>query len=150
MMTFYYKEKLNQGLFYQDKVMEELYKHGIPLISYSSKEYQNMIGENKAGIEIKNDSKFRETGNFYIEVAEKSNEINKEYFPSGIYRNDNTWLYIIGDTKGFFIFSKKQLRLLEQSKKYKEVRIPTSKGFLFPIQDAMKLYSLKEIEFKEN
>ena len=149
-MTPYYKEKLEQGLCYQDKVIEELYSNGLPLISYSSKQYQTMIGENKAGIKIKNDSKFRQTGNFYIEIDEKSNANNQEFIKSGIYRKDNTWLYIIGDDIGFYIFSKKQLILLEQSNKYKKVQIPTSKGFLLPINDAIKLYSIKEINFDRN
>ena len=71
-MTPEYAEKLKQGLEFQDYVVERLYDCGLPIISYSSKEYQTMIGENKTGIEIKNDSNFRITGNLYIEVAEKS------------------------------------------------------------------------------
>lgn len=150
MMTAYYKEKFEQGLLYQDMVMEELYKNGIPLISYSSKKYQTEVGENKAGVEIKNDTKFRQTGNFYIETAEKSKAENKNFIPSGIYRCDNTWLYIIGDDISFFVFSKKQLQLLDKIKKYREVEIPTSRGFLFPIQDAIKLYSIREISFEDS
>lgn len=144
-MAPYYKEKLNQGLFFQDYVVELLYESGIPLISYSSKEYQNVVGENKAGIEIKNDNNFRKTGNLYIEISEKSNADNKEFIPSGIYRKDNTWLYLIGDADKIFVLSKKQLQILHQSKKYKEVEIPTSRGFLLPIVDVEKFYSLKEL-----
>ena len=114
-MTPYYKEKLEQGLYFQDYVIELLYKNGIPLISYSSKEYQNMIGENKAGIEIKNDNNFRKTGNLYIEIAEKSNAENISFVSSGIYRNDNTWLYLIGDINKIYVLSKKQLKILHQS-----------------------------------
>lgn len=144
-MTPYYKEKLDQGLYFQDYVVELLYKKGIPLISYSSKEYQNMIGENKAGIEIKNDNNFRKTGNLYIEVAEKSNAENKNFVPSGIYRKDNTWLYLIGDREKVYVLGKKQLQMLHRANKYKEVEIATSKGFLFPIIDVEKFYCLTEL-----
>ncbi len=145
-MNQYYKEKLEQGLYYQDFVIEQLYKIGLPLISYSSKEFQNMIGENKAGIEIKNDNNYSKTGNLYIETAEKSDENKKNFWPSGIYRNDNTWLYLIGDLKRIFILSKKQLILLAKSNKYKQVEIKTSQGFLLPVKDAEKHYAVKIIE----
>ena len=150
-MNEYYREKLNQGLNYQDFVVEELYKVGLPIISYSSKEYQIMIGENKAGLEIKNDQLFRKTGNFYIETAEKSKAENRDYVKSGIYRNDNTWLYLMGDFNEIFVFSKKQLQILERSNKYKTVKTPTSKGFLLPATDAKKHYAIKiiKVEIKE-
>jgi len=105
-MTNYYKDMLDKGLHYQDFVVEELYKVGLPIISYSSKQFQNLIGENKAGFEIKLDQNFRKTKNFYIEYAEKSNENNKEFVDSGILRNDNTWLYIIGDYDNIYIYKK--------------------------------------------
>lgn len=139
----YYAAKLKEGEHYQDFVVEELYKAGLPIISYSSKKYQCEIGENKAGIEIKNDQKFRQTGNFYIEVAEKSNPDKKEYSPSGIYRDDNTWLYIIGDYQSIYIFSKKQLQFLFQQHTKREVVTPTSKGFLLPIKDADEFWAVR-------
>jgi hypothetical protein len=145
-MNSYYKEKLEQGLNYQDIVVEELYKNGLPIISYSSKKFQVMIGENKAGIEIKNDNKFRTSGNFYIETAEKSDPNNENFIPSGINRNDNTWLYIIGDSIGFFVFSKKQLKILSNKTNYRKVQIPTSQGFLLPVEEAKKIYCIKEIQ----
>ncbi len=147
-MTPEYKEKLEQGLYYQDFVMEQFYKIGIPLISYSSKEYQNMIGENKAGIEIKNDTLFPKTGNLYIEIAEKSKADNKNFVKSGIFRNDNTWLYVIGNMERIFIFSKKQLQFFYEKKKFKEVENLTSKGYLIPVKEAEKVYALKIIETK--
>ena len=151
-MTPYYKKKLEQGLYYQDFVIEQFYKIGIPLISYSSKEYQNLIGENKAGIEIKNDNRYNETGNIYIEIAEKSNPENINFVKSGIFRNDNTWLYVIGDMKRIFIFSKKQLQIFYETKKFKEVETATSKGYLIPVTEAERIYALKIIEInqKEN
>lgn len=149
-MTAYYKEKLEQGLSYQDFVIEKLYEHGLPLISYSSKKYQVLYGENKAGIEIKNDQKFRETGNFYIEIAEKSHAGMSKFVESGIFRNDNTWLYVIGDYEEIFVFGKKQLKIVSKNVKYKKVEISTSKGFLLPVKDARKSLALEIIDCKEH
>lgn len=162
MKSEYYLKKLKEGIYYQDFVVEKLYECGLPIISYSSKEYQKLIGENKAGIEIKFDQKFKETGNFYIEVAEKTNPENFEWAESGIKRKDNSWLYAIGDLEEIFIFSKKQLQYLHAQKingqpKYKLVEtIPpgfrgaTSKGFLLPIEEARKFWAIKIIEITED
>ena len=54
--------------------------------------------------EIKRDGKFRETGNLYIETAEKSHPDKYEFIPSGIMRQDNSWLFVIGDEKTIYIF----------------------------------------------
>lgn len=145
-MTDYYKEKLEQGLQYQDFIMDLLIKElGITLSNYSSKKYQYNIGENKQGIEIKNDDKFKTTGNIYIETAEKSNADNISYVASGIYRSDNTWLYVIGDYELVYIFSKKYLVKLHEAKQFREVTTPTSKGMLLDKNNSEK-YCIKKIE----
>jgi len=144
-MTEDYKEKFEAGIQYQDWVVEKLYDAGLPIISYSSKKYQYMIGENKAGMEIKLDRNWAKTGNLYIEIAEKSNCNNANFIDSGIYRNDNTWLYLIGDYTKIFIIAKSFLKILHKKKKYREVLISTSKGFLLPVKDAEELYAIKII-----
>ena len=144
-MTDNYKLMLEKGLQFQDFITDILIKElGISLSTYSSQKYQNLKGENKQGFEIKFDDKYKDTGNVYIEVAEKSNLLNENFISSGIYRNDNTWLYLIGDYKEIFIFSKKHLKLMYESKKYKEVIISTSKGMLIKKEDAEK-YCIKKI-----
>ncbi len=143
----YYNSSLQKGLEFQDFVAIALLKEiGIPLTSLSSKKFQFSVGENLQGIEIKFDDKFFDTGNIYIEVKEKSNPINLNYVDSGIYRNDNTWLYLIGNYSTMFIFGKKHLQLMYESQKYREVEnsTKTSIGFLVPVSDATK-YSLKKI-----
>lgn len=143
-MTEYYKEKLEQGLEFQDHVTELLMKElGISLSSYSSKKWQ-LRGENKQGIEIKYDAVHKKTGNFYIEVAEKSAPDNPRYVQSGIYRDDNTWLYIIGDYETLYIFGKSFLCNLHKSGRCQEKQISTSKGFLLTQEQANK-YALKII-----
>jgi hypothetical protein len=143
-MTDEYKEKLQAGLEFQDYVSDVLINElGIPVTSYNSVKYQYR-GENRQGLEIKYDRRYSDTGNLYIEIAEKSNANNYSFVKSGIYRDDNTWLYIIGDYNKLFIFGKRTLILMHESNKYKYVEIGTSKGFLVPNKKAEKL-SLKVI-----
>ena len=139
----YYSDKLQQGLEFQDVVTKALYQRGIIVIGYASRRFQNEEGENMLGAEIKWDGRFRETGNLYIETAEKSHPDNINYIPSGIYREDNSWLYVIGDEKLLYIFSIKYLRLLE--KRYAKKEKPTSRGFVMPLSDAEK-YCIRKLE----
>ena len=144
-MTENYKEMLQKGLEYQDFVTDVLINElGIALSSYSSTKYQYTKGENKQGFEIKFDDKYKDTGNIYIEIAEKSNAVNLNFVNSGIFRNDNTWLYLIGNYNEIFIFSKNHLKLMYESKKYKEVETETSKGILINKINAEK-YCIKKI-----
>lgn len=142
----YYKDKLQEGLEFQDVITRELYQRGIVIVGYASRKHQNKDGENMLGAEIKRDGKFRETGNLYIEVSEKAHPDRLNYTPSGINRKDNSWLYVIGDEETIYIFSTKYLCMLEN--KYTHVNTPTSNGFLMPIKDAEK-YCIRKIEINE-
>jgi len=144
-MTENYAKCLEKGLQFQDFITDVLIKElGISLSTYNSKKFQYLKGENKQGFEIKFDDKFKITKNIYIEIAEKSNPKNYEYVKSGIYRNDNTWLYLIGDYECIYIFSKKHLQLMHNMNKYKLVQTLTSQGFLVPEQECNK-YSINKI-----
>lgn len=142
----YYVDKLEQGLEFQDRVTQLLYQRGIVVIGYASRRFQILRGENMLGAEIKNDAKFRETGNLYIETAEKSHPDKPKYYPSGIHREDNSWLYVIGDINDIWIFSTKYLRMLES--KYRKVETPTSQGFVMPLSEAHK-YCVRHIKINE-
>lgn len=135
-MDKYYKDQLEDGLQFQDFVFDVLYEYGIPLISYSSKKYQVEKGENKAGIEIKYDKQFIKTGNFWIELYEKSHPSKKKWIASGILRDDNTWLYLIGNYDVFYIFPKKYLKLISNQFHILVNKRKTSKGFLLDIKRA--------------
>lgn len=139
----YYAEKLEQGLQFQDVVTRELYQRGIVVIGYASRRAQIEHGENMLGAEIKRDGKFRETGNLYIEFAEKAHPDRKDFVPSGINRKDNSWLFVIGDEKSIWIFSTKYLRML--ASRYEQREMPTSRGFLLPVSEADK-YCVRKIE----
>lgn len=157
MMTEYYKEKLEAGLEYQDFIADELRKADpcIILCAYSSRKYQNEKGESASGIEIKHDMRLKDTGNLYIEVAEKSNPNLQNYTPSGIYRKDNTFLYLIGDKEQAFMFSKAQLKLVYEDKNawksrgIVERKTPTSIGFTFPVEKALNGMCIKHYQFSK-
>ena len=154
-MTEYYLEKLQAGLEYQDFIADQLRKADPCIIigAYASRKWQNDHGESMSGIEIKYDMLLKKTGNVYIEVAEKSNPKLTEYTASGIMRDDNTWLYLIGDYEQAFLFSKQQLKVVYAdrqrwpSRGIREKQTPTSIGFTYPIKDAMKGMCLRRFEF---
>jgi len=139
----YYSEKLQVGLEFQDVVTKALYQRGIVVVGYASKKYQHRCGENMLGAEIKRDDNFRKTGNLYLEIAEKSHPDNPNYIASGIMRDDNSWLFVIGDEVTIWIFSTKYLRLLQN--RYKEVKTSTSIGKLMPLAEADR-YCIRKIE----
>lgn len=148
-MTPYYKEMLEKGLEFQDFISIALLKElGISLTMFGSQKYQLSRGENIQGIEIKFDDIFKKSGNLYIETHEKSKPENTNFIRSGIFRTDNTWLYLIGNYEEVFIFSKKMLILLESSNRFFKVKTTTSKGFLIKKDDAEK-YAARKIVFNE-
>lgn len=140
----YYDAKLTQGIEFQDYITEKMYKLGWPIVGFSSRKFQITHGENIMGAEIKNDQRFRQTGNLYIEMQEKSHPANPNYVNSGILREDNSILFIIGDTLDFWIMAVRFLRILSECKEptgsllYQRVETPTSRGFLFPVKEADK------------
>jgi hypothetical protein len=119
---------------------------GIAFTNFQSRKFQFGSGENKQGIEIKFDSNVTHTGNISIEIAEKTNKNNIDYIPSGILRSDNSWLYIQGNYMMFWIFSKRILKLLHRSGRYKEHELATIKKFYLPIFDADKYCAKKFIK----
>ena len=130
---------------FQDLVCTELGKRGIVFSNFVSKKYQLTVGENIQGFEIKLDNRFPDTRQLSIEIAEKSARDRPNWTPSGIYKQDNTWLYIQGCSSGFYIFAKSLLLLLHKDKKknYKEYEHNgTIKKFHLPLSDADKYCAL--------
>lgn len=141
----YRKRQIQSGQVFQDFVVDCCYHilH-MPISPYGSKLYQQNVGESINGVEIKNDRYFgrkeKPTGQLWIETAEKARPRSGDYAKSGIYRNDNTWLYIIGDYNTIFVFAKKMLLGLHSTGKYpqQENRTKTSLGFFLSVEEAMK------------
>jgi len=146
-----YNDSLEVGNTFQDFVCIELAKESIILQNINSKKFQYEKGENLQGFEIKYDARCTgdngtiATNRLSIEIAEKTKTENIEFVASGIYRNDNSWLYIQGNYKCFWIFSKKILILLHKSNRYKEDEMATIRKFYLPISDADKYCAKKSI-----
>lgn len=105
-----------RGVEFQDFVCARLARDNIILQNLQSRHWQYRIGENLQGFEIKLDSRCTETGQLSIEVAEKSRAANALWIPSGIMRDDNSWLYIQGNYEVLFVFAKKTLRAWHKQK----------------------------------
>lgn len=127
-----------EGIEYQDFVCTELAKRHIILQNFSSKKYQFDVGENLQGFEIKLDNLCTQTHRLSIETAERSRKEIPNFTPSGIYRDDNSWLYIHGNYECIFVFAKNFLRALHRSGRYPEHEIDTIRKFYLPWDDARK------------
>ena len=137
----YRTNKIESGKLFQDFVVDSCWNLlGLAIVQYSSQVYQQTIGESKTGAEIKHDEQFAKTGNLWIEIAEKARPRPGAHVASGIYRSDNTWLYIIGNYDTIFIFQKTLLQILHRSGKWRilENNTQTSRGFLLTEKDAQR------------
>lgn len=128
-------DKIDKGKEYQDFICEWMARnYGIVMTVFSSKKYQYNLGESLQGIEIKYDMMYSDTGNIYIEIGEKAKPREGDYYKSGIFRDDNTWLYFIGNYEELYVFSKKQLKTVYEKKRYfkyiEHNNTKTSCGFL--------------------
>jgi len=140
-MNIYYKEQLEEGLEFQDYVTDKLLEKGLVLNGYSSMKYQYGKGESRSGIEVKLDKRSSYTNNLFIEYAEKKAS-SSTFVASGIDRNDNTWLYCIGDYETLYLISKKHLKKIKLRSGVKHIETGTSKGYLLPCEEAKSIAAL--------
>ena len=135
-----YQRDLALGLAYEEWVYDvALATTGVDLGPCVGLVEQLTIGENRAGVEIKLDRKFRETGRYFIETEERPTAKDR-WRPSGIYRKDNCKWFLIGDRDGFVVIPVGALRVEAQTpdgpawsalpRGHRRVAIPTAKGFL--------------------
>jgi hypothetical protein len=152
-----HKDSLQVGQEFQDFIVEQcITQLGVSISLFLSKKYQYQKGESLQGVEIKYDARStgdstygecRATGNVAIEIAEKGNAGNLLWVPSGIYRRDNSWLYIIGNYHQAWVFGKNTLQLLHKSGKLPErATLPTIKNMMLTISEADK-YCEKKLVF---
>lgn len=130
-----------EGIQFQDYVCSVLAKQHIILQNLSSKKYQFKVGENLQGFEIKLDERCTDTGRLSIEVAEKRNTDIPYWTPSGIMRQDNSWIYIQGNKYFIAIFAKNWLqRVFKAGVDVSEK--PTIKTFYIDI-DVVRNHAIK-------
>ena len=134
----YYIQNLEGAHKYEVYIENLFKKHGIDIGLFYGKDDQ-YSGESKLGVEIKYDKKLHETGNVYIEYQERMTA-DQEWVNSGIHKEDNTKLFLIGDYDKFFIFPKSELNKLQENLSSfasygvmpKGNNHKTSKGFIIP------------------
>lgn len=134
--------KQKKGFEFESYVMDWFCKQkNINLSHYTLLKEQIEKGENRQGIEIKNDQRFTETGNLFISVAR---EYTYTTYESGIYKNQS-WLYVIGNEDEFYIFAVKHLKQYYEHNKpklfngFKSDKNGIDKGFLLSKKQADRL-----------
>ena len=132
----YYSDMLQKGEEFQKHVQAVLFDKYALALDFTKGDPQNYIGETLQGIEVKYDMMFEKSGNLWIEIAEKTDPKNPNYVNSGIMRDDNSWLFIIGDYKKLFVFTIKDLRMEVHSHEIRENNMKTSMGYLLPEDEA--------------
>ena len=105
---------------------------------FEGRNEQIYVGENRLGVEIKYDEKSIKSSNLYIEIEEKSHPEKPKYQRSGIFRRDNTFLFLIGNYDIYYVFEIDTIRELSDDYKTIEIARCTSKGFLLPKEQARK------------
>ncbi len=135
-------EKQLKGLKFESFIMDWFSENKkINLSHYTTYDEQIHKGENRQGIEIKNDQMFKRTGNLFISVSRDYGYVE---YCSGICKGQS-WLYVIGDEEEFYIFSTKQLVQFykEQTPKifngFTSPKNGTEKGFLLSKKQAESL-----------
>jgi len=148
----YYWSCLEKAWKYQDFICIHLQPKGIVVQNIQSKKFQG-YGENLLGLEIKFDNQIQEYGNVYIETNEKVRVEDAHWIPSGILRDDNSWLYGIGDYSHFWIFSKRTLRAIHNKRpnwiEFREAKVGTSLGFVMKVEKATEMAE-RYFEFSSN
>jgi len=107
----YYIDNLTLSHRYEVFIERQLKQRGINLGLYYGRDEQYNKGENELGIEIKRDIKSRETGNLYIEYAERLNPYG-DWVASGIFKDDNTNYFLVGDIDECWILRRCELEAL--------------------------------------
>lgn len=135
----YRAAQLEAGTAYQDFIVDLLATSKVLLIQqYASRQYQVAVGESRTGVEIKYQPAYNNTGNLWIETAEKARQRPGEYAKSGIYRSDNTWLWVTGTYDRVWVFPKRTLLLLAGDSRHpiRENKTQTSMGYLLTKKEA--------------
>jgi hypothetical protein len=128
-----YSANLAEAKEFEDFVFDTLmHERRLIVGGYKSRHYQTLHGESLTGVEVKLDRRFRETGNIYIETAERPSE-SSAIKPAGIYHEADPWLIVIGDYSTFWALASQTLKLIHESSVCRETETPTSRGFLLPV-----------------
>lgn len=135
-----YDANLDDAQKFEDYVERKLYDRGLPIGVHRSRCFQFAYGESRAGVEIKYDRKYQQTGNLFVETAERHHK-DVEMKPAGIYGKG--WLLAIGDYHRLWLFGMTTLKHLhtatvEGAPRYQRRVTSTAEGFLLSVTEADK------------
>lgn len=135
-------KKQQEGLEFESYIIDWFCSQkNINLSHYTLLKEQINKGENRQGIEIKNDQRFQETGNLFISVER---DYGYTKYESGVYKNQS-WLYVIGNENEFYIFATKHLKQYYEHNKpqlfdgFKSIKNGIDKGFLLSKKQAERI-----------
>lgn len=147
----YMKNQLELGSRMEVFCDREFKKNGLDIGLYYDPTGQNN-GESKEGIEIKHDMKSKETGNFFIMVAETHNKYKNPLVPSGILKDDNTNYWVIGTPVEYYVVRKNDLKQIlstldphnkgwQNGKRFVEAYngVSVSKGYIIRREELKKI-----------
>ena len=122
----YYTGQLYVGISFQQFINYKIFNNKLHFLK------DQTIGENEEGVEVKMDNLRKQTGNFYVETAERAP--GRLYSPSGIFRSDNSRFWLIGDYSSVYILKKDTLIAECLSKRWPiiENSYETGLAFLLP------------------
>jgi hypothetical protein len=129
----YYAEQLALAEAWERYIVARLRREGIPAERHDTKDSQIRYGDMRIGpdhVELKYDQKFVETGNLFIEVAEKRRAEQAQWMPSGIYASSLARWYGVGDHRDWFLFERVALRDVARPERIITIKRATSQGFL--------------------
>ena len=139
-----YRRDYARGVDYEDWVIVRLRADGYFTKRTTTMAEQRETGDTRCGMEIKFDRLYADTGNLYIETAERP-DTRFDMKDGGIYSPARFWLYLIGDYETIFVFGRKVLQRLDKSGRFPAVIKDTSEGFLLSEAKA-RHYAEKVIE----
>jgi len=138
-MSDYYREQREKGEAYERYLVWQLRQEGIDVSRYETQADQYAHGDTTIGLEIKLDTKYCDTGNLFIEVAEKTRAEQLTWIASGIFATSTAPWYGVGDYRNFFIFDRDTLRGLVPTARLIAIKRGTSRGFLLTEDRARQL-----------
>jgi hypothetical protein len=142
MATEYYQAQRRAGEAYERFVLSCLVALGHDVTRHDTAAAQFAHGDLRVDgrdVEIKYDARLAETGNLYIEVAEKTDPQGVTWFPSGIARDTSARWYGIGDRRDWFLFRTRTLRETWAAERILTIDRGTSRGFLLSRARAAEL-----------
>ena len=126
-----YDELLEVGDEYCRYVVARLRAEGVDVQFVRGYHNQLEFGDTTIGVEIKFDRILHKSGNLYLEIEERRTT-DQPWVASGIYRQDRTRWYGIGDYNAWYVYEKAVLVAEHElrGKPMLEIERGTSRGFL--------------------